>query len=298
MPKDKRIYINLAVDMDRNPKYINLTDGQKWLIVKAIMHCREYPNDGNLPLPVWVKMGTKRNRISVESCGAITIFESKNVAIVHDYAEHNQTIAEIEKSRNEKIAAGQKGGKARAANRAHANETQADGLAAAKQDLKQNQAEIEIEKEKELLTYVSSSPHLRDAPARPRGVRDIAEHLNGTAHSAEAHIIARAYSDSCPSPVPGDLISKIAQAVDGCLKSGVSREQIEAGIQDWAASPMTAASMIPGFVHKAANRPAAPSDSGIGKATKKAMGWADMGNQLAQRQAEGLNSSTPKGITA
>lgn len=37
MPKDKRIYINLAVDMDRNPKYINLTDGQKWLIVKAII---------------------------------------------------------------------------------------------------------------------------------------------------------------------------------------------------------------------------------------------------------------------
>src|SRR3546814_19284912 len=75
---------------------------------------------------------------------------------------------------------------------------------------------------------------------------------------------------------------------------GVSREQIEAGIQDWAASPMTAASMIPGFVHKAANRPTAPSDGGIGKATKKAMGWADMGNTLAQRQAEGLNPSTPK----
>lgn len=298
MPKDKRIYINLAVDMDRNPKYVNLTDGQKWLIVKAIMHCREYPNDGNLPLPVWVKMGTKRNRISVESCGAITIVASKNVAIVHDYAEHNQTIAEIEKSRNEKIAAGQKGGKARAANRAHANETQADGLAAAKQDLKQNQAEIEIEKEKELLTYVSSSPHLRDAQARPRGVRDIAEHLNGTAHSAEAHIIARAYSESCPSPVPGDVVSKIAQAVDGCLKSGVSREQIEAGIQEWAASPMTAPSMIPGFVHKAANRPASPSDGGIGKATKKAMGWADMGNQLAQRQADALNNATQKGLTA
>ncbi len=108
-PKTSGSISILAVDMDRNPKYINLTDGQKWLIVKAIMHCREYPNDGNLPLPVWVKMGTKRNRISVESCGAITIFESKNVAIVHDYAEHNQTIAEIEKSRNEKIAAGQKG---------------------------------------------------------------------------------------------------------------------------------------------------------------------------------------------
>lgn len=284
MPKDKRIYINLAVDMDRNPKYINLTDGQKWLIVKAIMHCREYPNDGNLPLPVWVKMGTKRNRISVESCGAITIFASKNVAIVHDYAEHNQTIAEIEKSRNEKIAAGQKGGKARAANRAHANETQADDLAAAKQDLKQNQAEIEIEIEKELLTYVSSSPHVRDAPARPRGVRDIAEHLNGTAHSAEAHLIARSYSESCPSPVPGDLISKIAQAVDGCLKSGVGREQIEAGIQDWAASPMTAASMIPGFVHKSANRAATPATTQKSKSDEKVQGFLAFANPNTRKE--------------
>lgn len=284
MPKDKRIYINLAVDMDRNPKYINLTDGQKWLIVKAIMHCREYPNDGNLPLPVWVKMGTKRNRISVESCGAITIVASKNVAIVHDYAEHNQTIAEIEKSRNEKIAAGQKGGKARAANRAHANETQADGLAAAKRDLKQNQAEIEIEKEKELLTYVSSSPHLRDAQARPRGVRDIAEHLNGTAHSAEAHLIARAYSESCPSPVPGDLISKIAQAVDGCLKSGVGREQIEAGIQDWAASPMTAPSMIPGFVHKSANRAATPATTPTSKSDEKVQGFLAFANPNTRKE--------------
>ncbi|MDV6276400.1 hypothetical protein R3Q06_23150 [Rhodococcus erythropolis] len=129
-------------------------------------------------------------------------------------------------------------------------------------------------------------------------MRAIADHLNGTAHSAEAHLIARAYSDSCPSPVPGDVISKIAQAVDGCLQSGVDRAQIEAGIQDWAASPMTAASMIPGFVHKAANRPNSPPDGGIGKVTKKAMGWADIGNELAQRQAEALNAETQKGITA
>lgn len=161
MPKDKRIFINLAVDMDRNPKYVNLTDGQKWLIVKAIMHCREYPNDGNLPLPVWIKMGTKRNRISVESCGAITIDEAKNVAKVHDYCEHNQTIAEIEKARESKITAGQKGGKARAANRAAQAEELAEGLAAAKQNLKQNQAEIEIE----LLTNVSSKKDLPDSPA-------------------------------------------------------------------------------------------------------------------------------------
>lgn len=274
MPKDKRIYINLAVDMDRNPKYVDLTDGQKWLIVKAIMHCREYPNDGNLPLPVWVKMGTKRNRISVEFCGAITIDASKNVAIVHDYAEHNQTISEIEQAREKKVNAGQKGGKARAANRAAQAEEVADAQAPAKQDPKQNQAEIEIEKE--LLTYVSSSPHLRDAHARPRGVRAIADHLNGKAHSPEAHGIARAYSDSCPSPVPGDVISKIAQAVDGCLQSGIDREQIELGIRDWAESPMTAPSMISGFVHKAANRPP-PTGRGT---PSKAETWLHLAHSL------------------
>ncbi|MFI8660768.1 hypothetical protein ACIGKR_12320 [Rhodococcus qingshengii] len=168
MPKDKRIFINLAVDMDRNPKYVNLTDGQKWLIVKAIMHCREYPNDGFLPLPVWIKMGTKRNRISVESCGAITIDEAKNVAIVHDYCEHNQTIAEIEKARESKITAGQKGGQARAANRAAQAEAEAERVAAAKQNLKQNQAEIEID----LLTNVSRSKDLPDSPANAKPKRN------------------------------------------------------------------------------------------------------------------------------
>lgn len=119
---------------------------------------------------------------------------------------------------------------------------------------------------------------------RKRGGREIADHLNGTAHSAEAHIIAKAYSDSCPSPVPGDLISKIAQAVDGCLKSGVSREQIEAGIQDWAASPMTAASMIPGFVHKSANRAATPATTPKSKSDEKVQGFLAFANPNTRRE--------------
>ena len=57
------------------------------------------------------------------------------------------------------------------------------------------------------------------AEQRKRGARKIAEHLNGTAHSPDAHIIARAYSDSCQTPIAGNTLAKIAQAVDSCLTS-------------------------------------------------------------------------------
>ena len=147
MPKDKRIYITLAVDMDRNPKLADLTDGQKWLLVKAIMHCREFTTDGEVKLSVWTKMGTNRNRIAVESCGAITVDRSQKVAIVNDYSEHNQTRADIEKASEAKKTAGQKGGQARAANFGNASSGQAAATADAKQPLKQKVAEVEVEKE-------------------------------------------------------------------------------------------------------------------------------------------------------
>ncbi|MDI9914388.1 hypothetical protein [Rhodococcus sp. IEGM 1379] len=137
------------------------------------------------------------------------------------------------------------------------------------------------------------------AEPRKRGARAIAEHLNGTAHSPDAHTIARAYSDSCQTPIAGNTLAKIAQAIDSCLTSGINRTQIEVGIHDWAASPMTAPSTIPDFVHKAANRPtASAAANGVGKTTKKAMGWANLGNQLAQQQAEAISGTTTKGITA
>lgn len=164
MPKDKRIYITLAVDMDRNPKLADLTDGQKWLLVKAIMHCREFTTDGEVKLSVWTKMGTNRNRIAVESCGAITVDRSKKVAIVNDYSEHNQTRADIEKASEAKKTAGQKGGQARAANFGNASSSQAAATADAKQPLKQKVAEVEVEVEKEVITNVIT---LGESSAKP-----------------------------------------------------------------------------------------------------------------------------------
>lgn len=325
MPKDKRTFITVAVDMPDHPKFASLSKAQKFLIIEAWCHCRKYTTDGFIDLATWRKMDTKRNREAVEATGILVPISdglrtdcepipekfrehdsktfSESGVLFLDFLEHQQSRAEIETAREAKKVAGSKGGKARAANLAadpeRASRRQAGAKANAKQTLKQNEAEEEEEEEKEL-TYVSSSTHLGNTRAKPRTGRAIAEHLNGKAHSPDAHTIARAYSDSCQTPIAGNTLAKIAQAIDSCLTSGIDRTQIETGIHDWAASPMTAPSTIPDFVHKAANRPAAAAaTNGVGKTTAKAMGWANLGNQLAQQQAEALSgTTTTKGITA
>lgn len=282
--KDTRPYIKVTLDMPDHPKYAGLTRAQKFLVIEGWIHCAKYKTDGHMDIHVWRKFGTKKDRILFEQVGIVKMDSDEAGANFVDYLEHQTSRAEQEAKQDQARSAGKKGGAAKAAK---TNETGSEPVAEryrpASVPLSGSLAEEEVEVRKEP-TYVGSSTHLSDAQARPRGVRAIADHLNGTAHSAQAHVIAKAYSDSCPSPVPGDLISKIAQAVDGCLKSGVSREQIEAGIQDWAASPMTAASMIPGFVHKSANRAATPATTPKSKSDEKVQGFLAFANPNTRRE--------------
>jgi len=90
-------------------------------------------------------------------------------------------------------------------------------------------------------------------PARlPQGGREVADRLNATAHSPEAHNIARQYEKHIGSAIPGKVLTDIAQQIDACLTSGVPPEQIGRGLIAWHDSPISATSQIPSFVHKAA----------------------------------------------
>ncbi|NMM84287.1 hypothetical protein B2J88_07925 [Rhodococcus sp. SRB_17] len=290
MPKDKRIFINLTVDMDRNPKYVDLTDGQKWLIAKAIMHCREFTTDGIIKLPVWTKMGTNRNRIAVESCGAIEINRPKKVAIVHDYSEHNQTRAEVEKARDAKIIAGQKGGKARAANLNHPAEGQAaakaPAKAAAKQVLKQNEAEVEEEEEKEL-TKVSSSSHL--------GIAGDPEELpRGPAVPIDAWTIVR---NVIPAEHSSATKTTLALEVSALLKQGTSEADVVSTLERWLGKPGLGPKVLPHLLSDVIRDRTAPPSSaitthsgtppGVGKPTIKALGYQQAGADLIRQMREG-----------
>lgn len=269
MPKDKRIFITLAVDMDRNPKLSDLSDAQKWIIVKAIMHCREFKNDGIMKLSDWNKMATKRNRIAVESCGVVVVDETKSVAVLHDYAEHNQTRAEIEAASEAKKAAGRKGGKARAANAnttagasERASEVQAAACDLPKQMLKQNQAEEEVEEEKELSTHLTTPAYVRNAsgPRRSRGLQ-IADALNETARPVAVYTFMHDYEQSRSAPIDQRTLAGIENAITPLIAAGIPNEQIAAGLRLWESSDSFSATQIAAYVHKAGSPKATPKST-------------------------------------
>ena len=120
----------------------------------------------------------------------------------------------------------------------------------------------------------------------PRGGREVAERLNATAHSPEAHTIARGYQADYTrrtgNPIAGDLLSGIARRVDECLASGISPEQIVAGLRAWEQSKMTSVTQISSFVHKAGARPAS-APAGVGKPTTKAQSIVAAGEALIEQ---------------
>jgi hypothetical protein len=116
----------------------------------------------------------------------------------------------------------------------------------------------------------------------PRGGREVAERLNATAHSANAHAIAREYAQHSGNPIPGKVLGDIAQRVDECLASGVPPEQIARGLIAWHESPITATSQIPSFVHKAAAKTAR---RGRSKPTDRALDATQIAEQMIR---EGL----------
>ncbi|NEW27274.1 hypothetical protein [Nocardia cyriacigeorgica] len=115
-----------------------------------------------------------------------------------------------------------------------------------------------------------------------RGRYDVAARLNATAHSVEAHAIAREYEREVGGNVPGKVLTDIAQRVDECLASGVPPEQIAHGLAAWHQSPISATSQIPSFIHKAATKSAR---RGRSKPTDRALDATQIAEQLIR---EGL----------
>lgn len=189
MPKDKRTYITVAVDMPDHPKLAALSDSQKWKIVEALCYAREYTTDGVIELPVWRKKYTKRDRDAILATGFAVEF--KGGAIVSgpaesrqdsnkirekflsttgvelptdcilfvDYPEHQQTRREVEYSRHIRSSAGKKGGQRSGEVRQQKrSKGEASASANAKQDLKQNEPEVEEEIDSYYVTIPPISP--------------------------------------------------------------------------------------------------------------------------------------------
>ncbi|MFC4128953.1 hypothetical protein [Nocardia rhizosphaerae] len=264
MPKDNRIFITLAVDMDRHPKFATLNDAQKFLIVRALMHCREYLTDGQIGMAVWRKMGTDRNRKAVLATGVCSEVPEQNCVIFHDYAEHNQTRAEVEAAKEKARSAGQKGGLRKAANaKRNAHQTPSEALAPARHPLSENVAEIEIEKER--TTYVPAAAYESNA-SEPENDGDANTDLDSW----------KLVQHTCRD-LRGPTKTALRHEVDQLLRAGATHADITTGLQDWMTRPKARPGLLGHLVDDATKVRIAPTTTSAGTHLshhdRKTAGW-------------------------
>lgn len=139
MPKDIRHYAKFTLDFPDNPKILPLSSDAFRCLVEATIWSRRHQTDGFIPTAVALAQGRAWWCLEIlhELCNNDpdfpTLSEVPNGWIIHDYAQHQDTKAEIRTRLEHAKTAGSKGGQASAQARA-----QAKAKRTLKQKLKQN----------------------------------------------------------------------------------------------------------------------------------------------------------------
>lgn len=139
--KDRRLYGKFTINFPNHPKIAILSDAAFRCLVEATLWCREQERDG------WLARRYAVARWGLESLRELSENDPENPSLIegkdgfdgwyiHDYAEHQETKADVEARRERNRLAGQKGGLAR-------------GKRGAKQDGSDALSETQAEKEKE-----------------------------------------------------------------------------------------------------------------------------------------------------
>lgn len=116
MAKDDRLYAKFTLDFPDSPKIKPLPLEAKWALVEMICYCRRMRTDGYLSKPLAIAMWGASTCLALASNDPEnpSLVETENGYLIHDYAAHQTTNAEIDALTEKRRAAGQKGGKARA----------------------------------------------------------------------------------------------------------------------------------------------------------------------------------------
>lgn len=150
MHKDQRLYGKLTLDFPDHPKIAILSDAAFRCLVEATLWSRQQQTDG------WLARRYAVARWSLDVLQELcqnddekpSLTESEKGWLIRDYAEHQDTKAEIEERRERNRLAGQKGGLAKAKRSAKRP---------ASKSVSENVAEKEKEKHPEVTTNVVTS---------------------------------------------------------------------------------------------------------------------------------------------
>jgi hypothetical protein len=168
MAKDVRHYAKFTLDFPDNPKILPLSDAAFRALVEATIWSRRHQTDGLVPRAVAVAKWSLEilHELCTNDDDFPSLFESPNGWIIHDYADHQDTKAEIRARLEQARTAGSKGGQASA---------QARAKQALKQKPSKRSSKIQPEKEKDLLDPYGSSGLATSAPRTVNGAARDAE---------------------------------------------------------------------------------------------------------------------------
>ena len=116
-PKDDRLFIRITLDFFGNPKVFPLSPGAKLAFIEMIAWSAWHHTDGRIRKRLALAMWTPDiiEELLDSDPERPLLAEGENDYFIHDYAEHQQTTADIEAVREARRAAGRKGGLAKAA---------------------------------------------------------------------------------------------------------------------------------------------------------------------------------------
>ena len=146
MSKDDRLYGKFTLDFADNPKILPLSDSAFRCMVEATLYSRRMMTDGFLATRLAVaKWGLEAlQELATNDPLKPSLFEVDGGWMIRDFADHQDTRAEIEARRARNAANGSLGGKARAKR-------------LASDSLSETQAETETETETETKTKTTTS---------------------------------------------------------------------------------------------------------------------------------------------
>ena len=116
-PKDDRLFIRITLDFFENPKVFPLSPAAKLAFLEMIAWSARTHTDGRIRQRLALAMWTPEviEELLDSDPERPLLVEGENDYFIHDYAEHQQTTADIEAVREARRAAGRKGGLAKAA---------------------------------------------------------------------------------------------------------------------------------------------------------------------------------------
>lgn len=161
MAKDNCLFFKLTLDFPDHAKVLPLSDAAFRCLVEAIAYCRKHLTDGKLARRYAIaRWGVEvLTELSTNDPEKPSLIEREDAWYIHDYADMNDTAAEVEARRELARKAGQQGGLAKAKRAAKRT---------ASEPLSESLPETERETEREELTtnVVSSSATPKRRPRK------------------------------------------------------------------------------------------------------------------------------------